>query len=142
MVNYTVKNWQGEEAGTGTLELKTAKPETAKHLIHRVVVSHLAAARQGNASTKTRSEVRGGGRKPWRQKGTGRARAGSIRSPLWRGGGVIFGPKPRDFEVKVNRKEKRLALRTALISQADNLSWWKASLNNSPNPKPKNSPLP
>ncbi len=81
MVNYTVKNWQGEEAGTGTLELKTAKPETAKHLIHRVVVSHLAAARQGNASTKTRSEVRGGGRKPWRQKGTGRARAGSIRSP-------------------------------------------------------------
>ncbi|MCZ8190524.1 MAG: 50S ribosomal protein L4 [Microcystis sp. LE19-338.1B] len=120
MVNYTVKNWQGEEAGTGTLELKTAKPETAKHLIHRVVVSHLAAARQGNASTKTRSEVRGGGRKPWRQKGTGRARAGSIRSPLWRGGGVTFGPKPRDFEVKVNRKEKRLALRTALISQADN----------------------
>ena len=120
MVNYTVKNWQGEEAGTGTLELKTAKPETAKHLIHRVVVSHLAAARQGNASSKTRSEVRGGGRKPWRQKGTGRARAGSIRSPLWRGGGVIFGPKPRDFEVKVNRKEKRLALRTALISQDDN----------------------
>ncbi len=121
MVNVVIKNWDGEEAGEVTLELKTAKPEVAKSLVHRVVVSHLAAARQGNASTKTRSEVRGGGRKPWRQKGTGRARAGSIRSPLWRGGGVIFGPKPREFDLKVNRKEKRLALRTALDSQGENL---------------------
>jgi large subunit ribosomal protein L4 len=118
MVNYTVKNWQGEEAGTGTLELKTAKPETAKHLIHRVVVSHLAATAKVTPPPKPARKCAGGGRKPWRQKGTGRAQAGSIRSPLWRGGGVIFGPKPRDFEVKVNRKEKRLALRTALISQA------------------------
>jgi large subunit ribosomal protein L4 len=74
-------------------------------------------ARQGNASSKTRAEVRGGGRKPWRQKGTGRARAGSIRSPLWRGGGVIFGPKPRDYSTKMNRKERRLALRTAFNSR-------------------------
>ena len=115
MVNYTVKNWQGEEAGTGTLELKTAKPETAKHLIHRVVVSHLAAARQGNASSKTRSEVRGGGRKPWRQKGTGRARAGSIRSPLPRVSRVIFGPTPKAFEVNVHRKKTSLPLRPPLI---------------------------
>ena len=78
-------------------------------------------ARQGTASTKTRAEVRGGGRKPWRQKGTGRARAGSIRSPLWRGGGVIFGPKPRDYEIKMNRKERRLALRTAFASRAEDM---------------------
>ncbi|MEG3437367.1 50S ribosomal protein L4 [Pannus brasiliensis CCIBt3594] len=121
MVNVVIKNWDGEEAGNATLELKVAKPEVAKSLVHRVVVSHLAGARQGTASAKTRAEVRGGGRKPWRQKGTGRARAGSIRSPLWRGGGVIFGPKPRDYDLKVNRKEKRLALRTALDSQAENL---------------------
>ncbi len=121
MVNCVVKNWQGESAGTVDLELKTASVESASGLLHRVVVGHLAAARQGNASSKTRAEVRGGGRKPWRQKGTGRARAGSIRSPLWRGGGVIFGPKPRDYEVKINKKEKRLALRTALIAQAENM---------------------
>ncbi|MGL4880834.1 MAG: 50S ribosomal protein L4, partial [Waterburya sp.] len=78
-------------------------------------------ARQGTASTKTRAEVRGGGRKPWRQKGTGRARAGSIRSPLWRGGGVIFGPKPRDFSTKMNRKERRLALRTAFSSRLEDI---------------------
>jgi large subunit ribosomal protein L4 len=121
MVNYTVKNWQGEEVGTAPLELKGAKEENASHLIHRAVVRHLANARQGNACTKTRSEVRGGGRKPWRQKGTGRARAGSIRSPLWRGGGVIFGPKPRDYSISMNKKERRLALRTALNSCVENM---------------------
>jgi len=121
MVDHTVKNWQGEAVAQATLELKVASEDNASHIVHRAVVRHLANARQGNASTKTRAEVRGGGRKPWRQKGTGRARAGSIRSPLWRGGGVIFGPKPRDYSLKLNRKERRLALRTALASRSDQL---------------------
>jgi large subunit ribosomal protein L4 len=121
MVNCVVKNWQGENAGEATLELKVAKSENAEHIVHRALVRQLNNARQGTASTKTRAEVRGGGRKPWRQKGTGRARAGSIRSPLWRGGGVIFGPKPRDFSTKMNRKERRLALRTAFSSRLEDI---------------------
>ncbi|MEG4342150.1 50S ribosomal protein L4 [Microcoleus sp. A003_D6] len=121
MVNCVVRNWQGEEVGETTLELRVAKEENASHIVHRALTRQLNNARQGNASTKTRSEVRGGGRKPWRQKGTGRARAGSIRSPLWRGGGVIFGPKPRDFEVKMNKKERRLALRTAFYSRTEDI---------------------
>jgi large subunit ribosomal protein L4 len=118
MVALAVKNWQGETSGEASLTLRVARPETANHILHRAVVRQLAHARQGTACTKTRAEVSGGGRKPWRQKGTGRARAGSIRSPLWRGGGVVFGPKPRDYELKMNRKEWRLALRTALMSRA------------------------
>lgn len=121
MVNFVVKNWQGEDAGEASLELKVAKPENAEHIVHRAAVRQLNNARQGTASSKTRAEVRGGGRKPWRQKGTGRARAGSIRSPLWRGGGVIFGPKPRDYSTKMNRKERRLALRTAFSSRVDDM---------------------
>jgi large subunit ribosomal protein L4 len=121
MVQTIVKNWQGEQVGDTTFELRVAKPETASHIVHRALVRQLTNSRQGNASTKTRSEVRGGGRKPWRQKGTGRARAGSIRSPLWRGGGVIFGPKPRDFHQKLNRKERRLALRTAFVGRIEDL---------------------
>ena len=121
MVNCVVKNWQGEDAGEATLELKVAKSENAEHIVHRALVRQLNNARQGTASSKTRAEVRGGGRKPWRQKGTGRARAGSIRSPLWRGGGVIFGPKPRDFSTKMNRKERRLALRTAFSSRLEDI---------------------
>ncbi len=121
MVNCAVKNWEGEEVGQATLELRVAKEENAPHIVHRALVRQLNNARQGTSSSKTRSEVRGGGRKPWRQKGTGRARAGSIRSPLWRGGGVIFGPKPRDYSSKMNRKERRLALRTALSSRGDDL---------------------
>ncbi|RCJ28618.1 50S ribosomal protein L4 [Nostoc minutum NIES-26] len=121
MVESVVKNWQGEQVGQATLELRVAKEETAAHIVHRALIRQQTNARQGTASTKTRAEVRGGGRKPWRQKGTGRARAGSIRSPLWRGGGVIFGPKPRDFNLKLNRKERRLALRTALVSRIDDL---------------------
>jgi large subunit ribosomal protein L4 len=93
--------------------------------------------RQGTASTKTRSEVRGGGRKPWRQKGTGRARAGSIRSPLWRGGGIIFGPKPRDYSVKMNRKERRLALRTALQSRTEDMVVVENFATQLPRPKTK-----
>ena len=121
MVNCVVRNWQGEEVGSATLELRVAKEENAAHIVHRALRMQMVNARQGTACSKTRSEVRGGGRKPWRQKGTGRARAGSIRSPLWRGGGVIFGPKPRDYSIKMNRKERRLALRTALQSRAEDL---------------------
>jgi large subunit ribosomal protein L4 len=121
MVNCVVKNWQGEEVGQASLDLRVAKDESASHVVHRALVRQMNNSRQGTASTKTRAEVRGGGRKPWRQKGTGRARAGSIRSPLWRGGGVIFGPKPRDYSVKMNRKERRLALRTAFQSRMDDL---------------------
>ncbi|MCL2929196.1 MAG: 50S ribosomal protein L4 [Trichodesmium sp. St16_bin4-tuft] len=121
MVDCVVKNWQGEEVGQATLNLRVAKEESAAHIVHRSLRLQMANNRQGTASTKTRSEVRGGGRKPWRQKGTGRARAGSIRSPLWRGGGVIFGPKPRDYSHKMNRKEKRLALSTAFQSRSEDL---------------------
>ena len=121
MANCVVRNWEGAEVGEATLDLKVAKEETAQHIVHRALIRQLTNSRQGTASTKTRAEVRGGGRKPWRQKGTGRARAGSNRSPLWRGGGVIFGPKPRDFNLKMNRKERRLALRTALFSRVEDL---------------------
>ena len=121
MVDCVVKDWQGSDAGTATLELSVANEDNAAHIVHRAIVRQMHNSRQGTLSSKTRSEVRGGGRKPWRQKGTGRARAGSNRSPLWRGGGVIFGPKPRDFEVKMNRKERRLALRTAFQSRVDDM---------------------
>ncbi len=121
MVDCAVKNWQGEEVGQKTLELKVAKEESASHIVHRALVRQMTNARQGNASTKTRAEVRGGGRKPWRQKGTGRARAGSTRSPLWRGGGVIFGPKPKEYNLNMNRKERRLALRTAFGSRGEDI---------------------
>ncbi len=117
----TVIDWTGNEVGEVSLELRVAKEASAKGLVHRALVRQLANARQGTASSKTRAEVRGGGRKPFRQKGTGRARAGSTRSPLTRGGGAIFGPKPRDYETKMNRKERRLALRTAFISRTADL---------------------
>jgi large subunit ribosomal protein L4 len=121
MVNCIVHDWQGAESGETSFDLKIANEDNAPHIVHRALIRQLANARQGTASTKTRAEVRGGGRKPWRQKGTGRARAGSIRSPLWRGGGVSFGPKPRDYTIKMNRKERRLALTTALLSRAEDL---------------------
>ncbi len=121
MVDCIVKNWQGSDIGTAILDLKVASEENAAHIVHRAILRQMHNSRQGTLSSKTRSEVRGGGRKPWRQKGTGRARAGSNRSPLWRGGGVIFGPKPRDFEIKMNRKERRLALRTAFQSRVDDM---------------------
>ena len=121
MVDCVIKDWQGVEAGSASLDLRVAREKTAAHVVHRALVRQMNNARQGTACSKTRAEVRGGGRKPWRQKGTGRARAGSSRSPLWKGGGVIFGPKPRDYSVKMNRKERRLALRTALQGRVDDL---------------------
>lgn len=137
MVNCVVKNWEGQEVGQATLELKVAKEVNASHIVHRALVRQMTNARQGTASTKTRSEVSGGGRKPWRQKGTGRARAGSIRSPLWRGGGVIFGPKPREFNINMNRKERRLALRTALMSRDADLIVIESFAEKLPRPKTK-----
>lgn len=137
MVECVVKDWQGADAGTATLDLKVAKESSASHIVHRALVRQLANARQGTVSTKTRAEVSGGGRKPWRQKGTGRARAGSNRSPLWRGGGVIFGPKPRDYSVKMNRKERRLALRTAFQSRVDDLIVVQDFSDQLPRPKTK-----
>nr|YP_009314769.1 Ribosomal protein L4 [Neoizziella asiatica]SCW23224.1 Ribosomal protein L4 [Neoizziella asiatica] len=92
-------------------------PNNSLYIVHRSLIKQVEEKRQGTASTKTRSEVRGGGRKPWKQKGTGKARAGSIRSPLWRGGGVIFGPKPKNYKLKLNNKEKKLALRNVLYNK-------------------------
>jgi large subunit ribosomal protein L4 len=137
MVDCVIRDWQGEEVGQASLDLRIAKEENAAHILHRAVVRQMNNARQGTASTKTRAEVSGGGRKPWRQKGTGRARAGSNRSPLWRGGGVIFGPKPRDFSIKMNRKERRLALRTALQSRTDDLVVVADFADQLPRPKTK-----
>ncbi|TGG86944.1 MAG: 50S ribosomal protein L4 [Aphanocapsa feldmannii 277cV] len=121
MVDCIVRNWQGKEVGTASLDLKVASQSTAADLVHRALVRQQANARQGTASTLTRAEVRGGGRKPYKQKGTGRARQGSIRTPLRPGGGIIFGPKPRSHAVAMNRKERRLALRTALMSRVDDI---------------------
>ena len=137
MVNCVVRNWQGEEVGEATIDLRVAKEETAAPVVHRALVRQLTNARQGTASTKTRAEVSGGGRKPWRQKGTGRARAGSNRSPLWRGCGVIFGPKPKDYNLKMNRKARRLALRTAFQSRADDLIVVEDFADQLPQPKTK-----
>lgn len=117
----TLQDWEGNKTGEVSLDLKTAKESSAKGIVHRALIRQLNNQRQGNACTKTRAEVRGGGRKPWKQKGTGRARAGSNRSPLWRGGGVIFGPKPREFNIKMNRKERRLALCTAFVGRSTDL---------------------
>lgn len=95
--------------------------KSGNYLLHKDLLRHLSSQKQGTVSTKTRSEVRGGGRKPWQQKGTGRARAGSNRSPLWKGGGVTFGPKPKTFSLKLNRKERRLALQTLLYNKKNNV---------------------
>jgi large subunit ribosomal protein L4 len=121
MASCVVKNWQGETVGSAELSFKVARPETASHVLYLALRRQMTNARQGNAHTKTRAEVRGGGRKPWRQKGTGRARAGSIRSPLWRKGGVVFGPRKREYNLAMNRKERQLALRTALQSRVEDL---------------------
>jgi large subunit ribosomal protein L4 len=121
MPKVALYNMAGEQVGDIELSDNIFGAEVNTDVLHQVVVNYLANQRQGTQSTKTRSEVRGGGAKPWRQKGTGRARQGSIRSPQWKGGGVALGPKPRDYSYSLNRKVKRLALKSALSSKvADN----------------------
>ena len=117
MANVTVYNMEGNEVGTMELNDAVFGVEINEHLVHLAVVRQLANNHQGTQKAKTRSEVSGGGRKPWRQKGTGHARQGSIRAPQWTGGGVVFAPVPRDYEVKMNKKERRAALKSALTSK-------------------------
>ena len=117
MANVTVYNMEGKEVGTIELNDAVFGVEVNEHLVHMAVVNQLANNRQGTQKAKTRSEVSGGGRKPWRQKGTGHARQGSTRSPQWTGGGVVFAPVPRDYSFKMNKKEKRAALKSALTSR-------------------------
>jgi large subunit ribosomal protein L4 len=117
MANVSVYNMEGNEVGSIELNDAVFGVEVNEHLVHLAVVNQLANNRQGTQSAKTRSEVSGGGRKPWRQKGTGHARQGSTRSPQWTGGGVVFAPKPRDYSFKMNKKEKRIALLSALSSK-------------------------
>ena len=119
MANVSVYNIEGKEVGTIDLSDAVFGVEVNEHLLHMAVVSQLANKRQGTQKAKTRSEVRGGGRKPWRQKGTGHARQGSTRAPQWTGGGVVFAPTPRDYSFKLNKKEKRAALKSALTSRVE-----------------------
>ena len=117
MAKVSVYNMEGKEVGTIELSDAVFGVEVNEHLVHMAVVQQLANLRQGTQKAKTRSEVSGGGRKPWRQKGTGHARQGSTRSPQWTGGGVVFAPVPRDYSFKLNKKEKRAALKSALTSR-------------------------
>ena len=119
MANVAVYNMEGNEVGTLELNDAVFGVEVNEHLVHLAVVSQLANKRQGTQKAKTRSEVSGGGRKPWRQKGTGHARQGSTRAPQWTGGGVVFAPVPRDYTIRLNKKEKRAALKAALTSRVN-----------------------
>ena len=119
MANVSVYNMEGKEVGTIELNDAVFGVKVNEHLVHMAVVQQLANNRQGTQKAKTRSEVSGGGRKPWRQKGTGHARQGSTRSPQWTGGGVVFAPVPRDYSFKLNKKEKRAALKSALTSRVE-----------------------
>ncbi len=119
MANVSVYNMEGKEVGKMDLNDAVFGVEVNEHLVHLAVVQQLANKRQGTQKAKTRSEVSGGGRKPWRQKGTGHARQGSIRAPQWKGGGMVFAPVPRDYSFKLNRKEKRAALKSALTSRVN-----------------------
>ena len=137
MASILSLKWDGKKGSKVSIDLKVAKESSASDLIHRAVLRQLANKRQGTASTLTRSEVRGGGRKPYKQKGTGRARQGSIRTPLRPGGGVIFGPKPRSYNLDMNRKERRLALRTAFMSRISDLTSVEDFASNLNEPKTK-----
>ena len=119
MANVSVYNMKGETVGTLELNDAVFGVEVNEHLVHMAVVAQLANKRQGTQSARTRAEVSGGGKKPWRQKGTGHARQGSTRAPQWTGGGIVFAPKPRDYTIKLNKKEKRLALKSALTSRVN-----------------------
>jgi len=119
MAKANVYEQNGNKAGSVDLPKSLFEAEVNEFVVHEVVIAYLANQRQGTVNTKERSDVRGGGKKPWRQKGTGRARAGTIRSPLWRGGGTVFGPHPRDHRLKVNKKTKRLALKSSLTARAN-----------------------
>ena len=119
MANVAIYNMEGKEVGTMELNDAVFGVEINEHLVHLAAVGQLANKRQGTQKAKTRSEVSGGGRKPWRQKGTGHARQGSTRAPQWTGGGVVFAPVPRDYTVKMNKKEKRAALKSALTSRVE-----------------------
>ena len=119
MANVSVYNMEGKEVGTIELNDAIFGVEVNEHLVHMAVVAQLANKRQGTQKAKTRSEVSGGGRKPWRQKGTGHARQGSTRSPQWTGGGMVFAPTPRDYTITLNKKEKRAALKSALTSRVN-----------------------
>ncbi len=119
MATVSVYNMDGDEVGTMELDDAIFGVEINENLVHKAVVTQLANKRQGTQKAKTRSEVSGGGRKPWRQKGTGHARQGSIRAPQWKGGGVVFAPTPRDYSKKLNKKEKRAALKSALTSRVN-----------------------
>ena len=119
MANVVVYNMEGKEVGTIELNDAVFGVEVNEHLVHMAVVQQLANNRQGTQSAKTRSEVSGGGKKPWRQKGTGHARQGSTRSPQWTGGGVVFAPKPRDYSFKMNKKEKNAAIKSVLTSKVN-----------------------
>lgn len=119
MAKVSVFNMEGKQVGEIELNDAVFGVEVNEHLLHMAVVSQLANKRQGTQSAKTRAEVSGGGKKPWRQKGTGHARQGSTRAPQWTGGGIVFAPKPRDYSFKLNKKEKRLALKSALTSRVN-----------------------
>ena len=137
-ITYTPLDINGKQLSNNH-ELKlTVLENSGNYLLHKDIVRHSSSLTQGTTSTKTRSEVRGGGRKPWRQKGTGRARAGSNRSPLWKGGGVIFGPKPKKISLKLNKKERRLALQTLLYNKKNNIVLIEDLENGITEPKTKN----
>ena len=137
-IKYTQIDITGKQLSSEE-ELKlNVLDESGNYLIHKDFVRHTNTKRQQTVSTKTRSEVRGGGRKPWQQKGTGRARAGSNRSPLWKGGGVIFGPKPKKVSLKLNKKERRLALQTLLYNKKNNIVLIEDLENGITEPKTKN----
>jgi large subunit ribosomal protein L4 len=137
-ITYTPLDVNGKQLNESHELTLNVVENSGNYLLHKDILRHSSSQKQGTVSTKTRSEVRGGGRKPWRQKGTGRARAGSNRSPLWKGGGVIFGPKPKKVFLRLNKKERRLALQTLLYNKKNNIVLIENLENEITEPKTKN----